>query len=299
MTTAAPQEGITRVRRGSVSIPNQTVYDDSISYAALGLLAILLARPEDAPQGYRNLLRPRASVGQASILAGLRELGAAGYRRQFLRTSSNARGRNVVLTDTYLSEAPLTHEQFRTWARQSTGVEPIEMPDRRASKGTPARHRDAHNRDAHEGEAHGPGAQTKAFSGSSKLSNENQESADAPGVPAAPEQAKRAADADSPNGSGRRAPGDAADASSLERIHCLGCDRTEWRDMLDAAGHCPSCVAQDRAEAEARAAAAQPQPTAAEVAELAERARRDSLERQAKRRRITVEQLLAERQPRT
>jgi hypothetical protein len=294
-------EGATRIRRGSVSIPNQTVYDSSISYAALGLLAILLARPEDAPQGYRNLMRPAASVGQASILRGLEELVAAGYRRQFLRTSSNAKGRNIVLTDTYISEAPLSHEQYRAWAREATGVEPIEMPNRKkpkgASKGTLASDCDAHSCDAHSCEAHKPDAQTKEFPGSSKLSRENQGGADAAAVPAAPEQAKRAADADSPTQPVRRAQAPAgvpADAVDAERIHCLSCDHTFYRVELSAQGRCAPC---EVASQEPQAAPAAQDP--AEVARLAEQARRDSLERQAKRRRITVEQLLAERQPRT
>jgi len=295
--SAAALEGVTRIRRGSVSIPNQTVYDSSISYAALGLLAILLARPTDAPQGYRNLVRP--GVGQASILAGLRELAAAGYRMQYLRTSSNTQGRNIVLTDTYLSDTPLTPEQYRSWHREATGVEPIEMPDRRKSKGTLASVRGAHNRGAHNREAHEPDAQTKEFPGSSKLSRENQGGAGATERPGAPEQAKRAADADSPNGSVERAQAPAAvpaDAVDAERIHCFGCDRTYYRAELNARALCTSCAAAEHA---AVAAAPPQRQDPAEVARLAEQARRDSLERQAKRRRITVEQLLAERKPRT
>lgn len=295
--SAAAAEGVTRVRRGSVSIPNQTVYDSSISYAALGLLAILLARPEDAPQGYRNLMRPAANVGQASILSGLAELNRAGYRAQFLRTSSNAKGRNTVVTDTYLSESPLTPEQYRTWARQATGVEPIPMPDRKANKGTLASVRDAHNRDAHEREAHEAGAQTREFSGSSKLSRENQGGAGAARVPEAPTTPKRTADADTPNGSVRRGP--SADAVDSERVHCLNCDHTFYRDELDAKGHCPGCIARDRAAADAAAAAAAVVQDPAEIASLAAQAKRASLERQAKRLHITVDQLLAQRKPRT
>jgi hypothetical protein len=283
-----------------VSIPNQTVYDSTISYAALGLLAILLARPTDAPQGYRNLLRP--GVGQSSILAGLRELVAAGYRAQFLRTSSNAQGRNIVLTDTYLSDTPLTVEQYRAWHREATGVEPIPMPDRKKSKGTLASVRDAHNRDAHDREAHERGAQTKDFPGSSKLSRENQGGAAAADAGEPQEQAKRAADADSPTRAVERAQGHAgvpADAVDAERIHCLGCDHTFYRVELDAKGQCDGCGAAAWAEAQAAITAAAAAQDPAEVARLAEQAKRDSLERQAKRRRITVEQLLAERQPRT
>lgn len=292
-------EGKTYIRRGSVSIPNQTVYDDSISYAALGLLAIMLARPADAPQGYRAFLRPKVKVGQAGVLGPMEELRAAGYRRQFLRTTSGANRKAKVVTDTYISESPLSHDEYRQWHREATGKEPIELPDRKKSKATLATVSDAHSSDAHSSDAHTPDAQTKAFPASSKLRGENQGGADATERPGAPSEAKRAADADSPNGSIPQAPPAAADASSLERIHCLNCDRTEWRDLLNANGHCPACVSQARAEAQAReAAAAQPQDPA-ETARLAAEAKRASLERQAKRAGITVDELLASRQPRT
>lgn len=305
MSAQAAPEGVTRFRRrGQVLLPNATVYDDRISYAALGILAVLLARPDEAPKGYRTLLRPEAGVGQASLLRALSELNQAGYRAQFLRTATSARKKNIVVTDTYISEDPLTPEQFRTWHREATGQEPIGMPDRRKSKDTPARVSDAHNRDAHDRGAHEAGAQTKAFPGSSKLSNEYQEGADAPGAPEAPAQAKRAADADSPNGRARRATSAAADASELEavdleRIHCLGCDHTAYRHELDGQGRCPSCRAQAHAEADAQAAAAQQPQDPAEVARLAAEAKHASLVRQARRQRITVDELLAKRQPRT
>lgn len=299
--SAAPAEGVTRFRRrGQVMLPNETVYDSSISYAALGILAILLARPDEAPKGYRNLLRPDAKVGQASILAALRELGASGYRRQFLRTSSNTKGRNVVLTDTYISDSPLTHDQFRSWHREATGVEPIEMPDRKKSKATLASVCVAHNCVAHDCVAHKPGAQTKDFPGSSKLSRENQGAAAATEAPEPQEQAKRTADADTPNGSARRTrppvavPADAVDA---ERIHCLGCDHTFYRAELNGQGQCTSCAAAAAAEL---AAAALPEPLhPAEVARLAAEAKRQSQERQARRLRITVDELQALRKPRT
>lgn len=297
---SAYAEGKTWIRRGSVSIPNQTVYDDSISYAALGLLAIMLARPADAPQGYRAFLRPKVKVGQAGVLGPMAELVAAGYRRQFLRTTSSPNGKAKVVTDTYISEAPLTPEEFRTWHREATGLEPIEMPNRRKSKDDHASLSDAHNSDAHSSGAHSPDAQTKAFPASSKLRGNNQGGADATAAAEAPGQAKRAADADSPNASSRRGPRDAGgDPIAAERIHCLGCDRTYYRDELNDQGQCPTCVAQARAQADAQAAAAQPQQDPAEVGRLAALAKQASLERQAKRAGITVAELLAKRQPRT
>ena len=295
MSAQEPQEGRTWIRRGSVSIPNQTVYDREISYAALGLLTIMLARPADAPQGYRAFLRPDARVGQAGVLGPMAELVEAGYRRQFLRTTSGPNGKARVVTDTYISEERLTPEQFRTWHRQATGVEPIEMPNRKKDKGTLASVSDAHNSDAHSSGAHNPDAQTKAFPASSKLRGNNQGGADAAEAPEPTEQAKRTADADSPNGSARRGPRDAADASSVERIGCLGCDRIHYREDLSDAGRCPSCEQQARAEAEPQPVAVDP----AEAAALAAEVKRQSLERQAKRRGITVDELLAKRQPRT
>lgn len=303
MTATEPQ-GVTRYRRrGQVLLPNDTVYDDTISYAALGVLAVLLARPDEAPKGYRTLLRPKAHVGQASLLAALRELNAAGYRRQYLRSATSTRGRNIVLTDTYISEDPLTDSAFRNWHREATGQEPIEMPKQGtangATKDTLASVRGAHDRGAHDRGAHEAGAQDKAFPGSSKLSKFNQGGAAAAAPAKAPGQAKRTADAASPNGSTRRDDSPAADASSAERIHCLSCDRTYYRDELDAKGQCTTCLAQARAAADAARAAAEPAPDPAEVARLADEAKRASLVRQAKRLHITVDELLAKRQPRT
>jgi hypothetical protein len=177
-------------------------------------------------------------------------------------------------------------------------VDPIDMPDRRKSKSDPARVSDAHNSDAHTSEAHKPGAQTKAFSASSKLRGINQGDAAAADAVEPEEQAKRAADADSPNGrAGRAQPADAVDS---ERVHCLGCDHTFNRVELNVVGNCASCAAQRKAEqAAAEAAYAAQQQDPAEVAAAAAELRRQSLERQAKRRGITVDELLAKRQPRT
>lgn len=306
MSAAEPQ-GVTRYRRrGQVLLPNETVYDDSISYAALGVLAVLLARPDEAPKGYRTLLRPKAHVGQASLLAALRELNTAGYRRQFLRSATSTRGRNIVLTDTYISEDPLTDSAFRNWHREATGQEPIDMPKQAsangATKDTLASVRGAHDRGAHDRGAHGAGAQDKAFPGSSKLSKFNQGAAAAAAPAEAPTQAERPADADTPNGGSRQAPRGAAESSDAvadERIHCLGCDHTYYRDELNAKGQCTSCVAQLRAAEDAARAAAEPAPDPAEVARLAAEAKHASLVRQAKRLHITVDELLAKRQPRT
>lgn len=172
-------EGITRVRRGALAIPNATVYDDSLSYSALGILAVLLARPDDAPKGYRTLMRPGARVGQAAILSAFRELRAAGYRYQFLRTGKSSDGRPKVYTDTYIYDAPVSLEQAKREHFEVTGQVAIEQPDRRKQAKLPepeqaaqdtepeaqperegARLCDAHKRDAHGSAAHKPDAQT-------------------------------------------------------------------------------------------------------------------------------------------
>ena len=152
-------DGITKVRRrGSLVLDNNTVYDTSISYTALGVLGVLLARPDDAPKGYRTLLRPAAGVGQASILSAFRELHAAGYRYQFLR-SETVGGHNRVFTDTYIYELPVSLAEAKRDHFDTTGHVAIDMPDRRKSKGTLASVPDAHGPDAHDRGAHGPAAQ--------------------------------------------------------------------------------------------------------------------------------------------
>ena len=166
-------EGITRVkRRGAVILPNETVYDDTLSYTALGVLAVLLARPDEAPKGYRTLMRPNAGVGQKSILSAFRELRAGGYRYQFLRTVTTPNG-NKVYTDTYIYDAPATPEMAKRDHFESTGCMAVDVPDKRPSKATLASLRDAHERDAHERDAHERAAQRTGsagvtFSGSPK-----------------------------------------------------------------------------------------------------------------------------------
>lgn len=158
-------EGITRVkRRGQVILPNETVYDDTLSYTALGVLAVLLARPDDAPKGYRTLMRPNAGVGQKSILSAFRELRAGGYRYQFLRTVTTPNG-NKVYTDTYIYDEPATPEMAKRDHFESTGCSAVEVPDRRQSKATLASLRGAHERDAHERGAHERAAQRTGFAG--------------------------------------------------------------------------------------------------------------------------------------
>lgn len=143
-------------RRGSLVLANETVYDRSLSYTALGVLAVLLARPDDAPKGYRTLLRP--GVGQASILSAFRELRTNGYRYQFYRTETTPKG-NRVYTCTYIYEVPVSLEMAKRDHFDVTGQSAIEVTDRRKSKATLASVPDAQDPDAQDPDAQAPDAQ--------------------------------------------------------------------------------------------------------------------------------------------
>lgn len=145
-------------RRGSLVLANETVYDRNLSYTALGVLAVLLARPDEAPKGYRTLMRPEAGVGQASILSAFRELRAHGYRYQFYRTETTPKG-NRVYTCTYIYELAVSLEMAQRDHFDSTGQEPREAVSRRKSKGTLASVPDAQDPDAQDPAAHAPDAQ--------------------------------------------------------------------------------------------------------------------------------------------
>lgn len=96
-------------RRGTTAIPNRTVFDEGLSYAALGLLTVLLARPDTAPQGYRDL--QGRGMGKEATMRALRELNEGGYRHQ-LRVSF---GRGQMVTHTVISEEPMTETEARDW----------------------------------------------------------------------------------------------------------------------------------------------------------------------------------------
>lgn len=149
-------------RRGSLVLANETVYDRSLSYTALGVLAVLLARPDDAPKGYRTLLRPEAGVGQASILSAFRELRANGYRYQFYRNASTPRG-NRVYTSTYIYEVPVSLEMAKRDHFDTTGQTAVEVEDKRKSKGHLASVPDAQDPDAQAPDAQAPDAQRPSF----------------------------------------------------------------------------------------------------------------------------------------
>lgn len=98
-------------RRGTTPLPNATVHDGRLSYAALGMLAVILARPEQAPQGYRALVG--RGLGEKAVQQALRELSDAGYRHQFTTSS----GDRALRTDTVISEDPITREEAEAFLR--------------------------------------------------------------------------------------------------------------------------------------------------------------------------------------
>jgi hypothetical protein len=161
-------------RRGSLVLANETVYDRNLSYTALGVLAVLLARPDDAPKGYRTLMRPEAGVGQASILTAFRELRANGYRYQFYRTETTPRG-NRVYTCTYIYEIPVSLDMAKRDHFAETGCEPIEVESRTKSKGTLASVPDAQEPDAHAPDAQRPSSASVGFSPSDEEINQREE----------------------------------------------------------------------------------------------------------------------------
>lgn len=89
-------------RRGTTAIPNATVWDERLSYVALGLLAVILSAPaRKGGNGYRAYMKRGA--GQTLVLRALAELNEAGYRHQF----THRKGGKIV-TDTIISETPMT-----------------------------------------------------------------------------------------------------------------------------------------------------------------------------------------------
>ena len=69
------------VRRGATALPNGTVWDERVSFAALGILARALATPPGAHLGYRAF--SGRGMGEKAVRAAMRELEAAGYRHRF------------------------------------------------------------------------------------------------------------------------------------------------------------------------------------------------------------------------
>ena len=104
------------VRRGATALRNEVVFDERISYAALGILARALASPEGANLGYRAFVG--RGLGEKAVRAAMRELEAVGYRFRFTLRKSSGR----VRTLTIFSDEPMSPKQARVVAlEQSQG----------------------------------------------------------------------------------------------------------------------------------------------------------------------------------
>ena len=102
------------VRRGATALRNEVVFDERISYAALGILARALASPEGANLGYRAFV----GLGEKAVRAAMRELESVGYRFRFTLRKSSGR----VRTLTIFSDEPMSPQQARVVAlEQSRG----------------------------------------------------------------------------------------------------------------------------------------------------------------------------------
>lgn len=104
------------VRRGATALRNEVVFDERISYAALGILARALASPEGANLGYRAFVG--RGLGEKAVRAAMRELESVGYRFRFTLRKSSGR----VRTLTIFSDEPMSPKQARVVAlEQSRG----------------------------------------------------------------------------------------------------------------------------------------------------------------------------------
>ena len=91
------------VRRGATALPNRTVWDERIGFAALGILVRALATPPGAHLGYRAF--SGRGMGEKAVRAAMRELEAAGYRHRFPVRGAGGRLRTVtVFSDVAISE---------------------------------------------------------------------------------------------------------------------------------------------------------------------------------------------------
>lgn len=109
-------------RRGNTVIPNATVYDDALSFGALGVLVVLLSRPDRAPKGYRSLMG--RGMGERAVRAALRELDAAGYRHQVKRRGPAGR----FVTDTVVSEDRITPDVALAYVEQIAPLDDVDVP---------------------------------------------------------------------------------------------------------------------------------------------------------------------------
>ena len=90
------------VRRGSQSLTNEVIWSD-LSYAAVGLLLVMLACVDDQPKGYRAF--QGRGLGQVKCRAALRELEEAGLRvRVRYRRDDGQLREFVVVSDLPIGE---------------------------------------------------------------------------------------------------------------------------------------------------------------------------------------------------
>jgi hypothetical protein len=107
-------------------VPNHAVYNQSLSFNALGVLVWQLARPEGASLGYRQMLRP--GVGQKAILGAFDELWHAGHRYWF-NYHQTVNGRPKLFTAVYVFEDPVSLEEAQRHHYTETGTVAI-LPKR-------------------------------------------------------------------------------------------------------------------------------------------------------------------------
>lgn len=114
------------VRRGATALPNGTVWDERIGFAALGILARALATPPGAHLGYRAF--SGRGMGEKAVRAAMRELEAAGYRHRFPVRGAGGRLRTVtVFSDVAISEEEALAEYVS--AEDRARVVPRRRPD--------------------------------------------------------------------------------------------------------------------------------------------------------------------------
>lgn len=114
------------VRRGATALPNGTVWDERVSFAALGILVRALATPPGAHLGYRAF--SGRGMGEKAVRAAMRELEAAGYRHRFPVRGAGGRLRTVtVFSDVAISEEEALAEYVS--AEDRARVVPRRRPD--------------------------------------------------------------------------------------------------------------------------------------------------------------------------
>ncbi len=100
------------VRKGATALRNEVVYDENLSYAALGLLARALASPPGAKLGYRAFVG--RGLGEKAVRNCLRELDEAGYRWMFRVRQACGN----IATVTVFFDVPATQDEALADARR-------------------------------------------------------------------------------------------------------------------------------------------------------------------------------------